>query len=337
MISYETMDENSSQPDYELLGSTFERKYPSEYYRTLSIACDIDKTFLDPDTDTSKTVRQKVGVLNKFLPRLEQQADLDIYFTFLTQKPAATFFNQETSPLYGPLLNIHPRSPLILCEFGAVSLTRNNDSWTTHLNDDVLGNSYNLLDKFTAFLRQQKLISESGKADANFPYRLEPGNLAYISLQMPDGRPMPKPKKLELLAIIKKGLEQAEFFDVLEFFQFGIDKADFDCIPQILATKSKDLGIEKIIIHMHQNGMLWFDRRHLLIVDDKVQAAGIAAERILESGGLATAPANADQALKNIISHIGLGGRNSRFPVFQGALNGIYQAVVGNTFISYNT
>ncbi len=306
------------------------------YYRTLCLACDIDLTLIDASQDTPATVNKKVSVFNQFVLDLAKEEGLNIDVVLLTQKPSAVFFNKETQPLYGPLLKLNSAvkqrpapSSLVLCEFGAVSLTKTNGKWTDNLNFDAFGEDYRVLENFKTWLHQNKYVSESGEADPAYPYRLEPGNQSYLSLQLPDGQPMPETVKARLKKEITEKLEAGKRLSILDFFSFETEKADFDCIPKRLQKLTKEIGIDQIIKYMHAHDKRWFGREHICVIDDKVHAAGAAAENVLLRGGLAVAPENADGELKKILQEVGLGGRVSQYKVFLGAIEGIYRAVTG--------
>lgn len=313
-----------------------QRSERDSYYRTLCLACDVDLSLIDASHDTPKTVKKKVTVFNQFVLDLAEEEGLDIDVVLLTQKPSAAFFNKETQPLYGPLLKLNSTvkqqpipSTLVLCEFGAVSLTKNDGKWTDNLNFDAFGEDYPVLEKFKTWLHQNKYISETGEADPAFPYRLEPGNKSYLALQLPKGQSMSEATKEKLKKEIPEKLKAGQRLSILNFFSFETEKADFDCIPKRLQKLTKEIGVDQIIKYMHARGRRWFGREHLCVVDDKVHAAGVAAKNVLLRGGLAVAPANADGELKKILNEVGLGGRVSQYKVFLGAIEGIYRAVTG--------
>lgn len=315
-----------------LVRPDLERIYPPEYYRTLTIGCDIDMSWLDAQKDTPESVTRKVNIWNTyFLPRLQRKSGIKIDLIWITQRNDQVFFDEETAPLYSPLLNINNRLGLVLCEFGTVSLVKMRNHWSSETNAALSEQELLLLSDFQFLLHKNGFISFNGKADINFPYRLEPGNRTYLALQNPNGSSMDIERKIKLRQEIMQMLQKEKREDILIFLDLSmnaISRADVDCVPKRIKRLAKLFGVKEIIKQSHQFlGEFWFGPQNMLIVDDKVHAAGEAARFILTNGGLAVTPMNADTALKQIVAEIGAGGQNSEFPVYLGTLAGIWQTV----------
>lgn len=336
-----------------------------QYYRTLVVACDIDSTLIFAPEETPETVKMKVQILNEILKEGAVENGIEVEFIPVTTKAIGVFFDRKTKSIYGKILQIHsqtikdfdrphqPKStpmPMVLGENGAAVLEKSEfpklegakwykpyalfedheHGWGTHEHEKHALGFMKLL------LTDLKLIppNHPEKANKKFPYKLEKDNLSYLSLQMPDGKPMPDSEKRKILTLLTDKLKNSPNYStnaiIKKHLVFETSGQDFDIFINEFAQAGKDTAIQYIIDFKRKyEGKRWFGREHILMLDDKVGAAGVAIQKILESGGRAGGPANADKELKKILNESGVGGLVAKFPIFIGACAVIYETIYG--------
>ena len=316
--------------------SCVEQIEPLKPNQTVQILCDIDHSLIDlPSKESPQSVAAKVNILNQHLLQWSNQTNKQIIFSLLTQKPNLVFTNEETAPIYAPLLNINsirkgksanqdclvtiPVSH-VYCELGAV----------THINDPFTGETQVKID--AAYQPTQKLVQDLSvilqehfcAPFENSPakFRLEPGNIAYTSLQLKDGTPMSENLKVQTKKQLIDLLTQLNRADIINAIDFITDHNDLDCFPHLLTQRAKAIGVHSDIFSKHEQGYPWFGLKDIVIIDDKSHAAGKAATEILNQGGNAITMKNGDQSLKEILNAHQKGYISPHF-LFLGVIDGL--------------
>lgn len=316
--------------------SCIEQVEPLRPNQTVQIMCDIDHTLIDqPSKESPKSVAAKVDILNQHLLQWSNQTNKQIVFSLLTQKPNFVFTNTETAPVYAPLLNINsirkgksanqnclvtiPVSD-VYCELGAVTHITDPFTGETQVEIDAAYQPTKKLIENLSDILQEHFCNPSENSPAKF--RLEPGNIAYTSLQLKDGTPMSENLKSQTKKQLIDLLTQLNRADIINSIDFITEHNDLDCLPHLLTQRAKAIGVHSDIFSKHKQGYPWFGLKDVVIIDDKSHAAGKAAEEILNQGGSAITMKNGDQSLKEILNLHQKGYISPHF-LFLGVIDGL--------------